>query len=235
MDAILTFLKQPLWLDTATGWWLLLALGVVVEYALGRSKSVKANSGAALVGHGLRLLLVRVGLLRLPVVGPLIVRGLEVFSGVDLDGDGHVGDPKQPAPPRAPPAAVFLLGLLALGAASCKTTGTPGPVPPVVYDTALDCAKTATHNTAISLLDDVGSALLEGDWVGALTKLVTRWGGEAIDCAVSEVFGQAQTNAMASKDPLEATKAERAGAWLEARGLKPPPGAARASSATPTR
>jgi hypothetical protein len=97
MTTILDWLKHPLWLDTATGWWLLLGLGVVVEYALGRSKSVKANSMAALVANLLRMLLVRVGLLRLPVVGPLIVRGLELFSGVDLDGDGHVGDPKPPA------------------------------------------------------------------------------------------------------------------------------------------
>ncbi len=88
---ITEFMKQPFWLGSAVGWWILMALGIVTEWALGRSKNVQANSIAAAIANGLRLVLVRVGLMRVPVVGAIVVHALEVFSGIDLDGDGKVG------------------------------------------------------------------------------------------------------------------------------------------------
>ncbi len=111
----------------------------------------------------------------------------------------------------------WLFPFALLFSVSCGTTKISDVIPKVEH-VALDCAESATHNAAINLLDDVATALADRNWVGLLVNLVSRWGNDAVDCAVHEVAGQANHNAMAMGDPLETTKAARGRQWLAERG-----------------
>lgn len=117
---------------------------------------------------------------------------------------------------------ILVVAVVVASVPSCGTLRSPpqGPIPTVV-NTALECAKGAAHGTALGILDDVASALADGNWVGLLTDLAKRFTDDAVDCAVREVFGQSQRAAMASRDPVETEKAARAQRWLEARGRAP--------------
>ncbi len=115
---------------------------------------------------------------------------------------------------------LFVAAIACLVASSCGTVKTKvlDETIPSVANTVLDCAQDATHHIAIGLLDDVATALANKNWIGLLKDLVGRWGDDAIDCAVHEVAGQSNHNAMAMQDPLEGEKAARGRQWLASRG-----------------
>lgn len=106
-------------------------------------------------------------------------------------------------------------GVLAFsGAATCNKTNPTEPTNPVVAG-VIDCAEAGVHNVAISIIDDVASALATGDYVSGLVALVKQFGEGAVDCAVSEVGMTSSSHA--SMNQLEADKAKRAKAWLDSR------------------
>ena len=112
---------------------------------------------------------------------------------------------------------VFAVALAA--SPSCKTAGTPKPVD-VVISGAVDCAEEATRKTALHILDDAASALVTGDWQGALADLASRFGAEGLACALGKIRSDSTTAsraAMESGDPdkLEDKKAARASQWLD--------------------
>lgn len=118
---------------------------------------------------------------------------------------------------------VLLLGLSLLGAPSCKTGSSPdgGGGVSTVVDDIVHCAESATHQASLNILDDVSSALITGDWKGALADLVSRWGTAAVSCAVQEVAGDANHAFQASGDELSRLKAERGRKYLEAHPASP--------------
>ncbi len=78
---------------SAPAWaWGAIILGLVAENILGHLKAPWARSLLGLIATGLRWLInfTRIG--SIPVVGTGIVRFLELVAGIDLDGDGKVGD-----------------------------------------------------------------------------------------------------------------------------------------------
>lgn len=97
-------------------------------------------------------------------------------------------------------AALCLLA--ACGLVSCASTG------PIVKD--------CSNEAAANLLDDVNTALSTGDYAGELAELVAKFGGCVIEKAVREVAEKAGLRGRF--DDLEATKAQRARAWLDSRG-----------------
>lgn len=106
-------LSVPVWML------LVLAFGPVVEYLLGRFAPTKCASLIALIATGLRAVLTITRIGSIPLIGTGLVRVLESIAGVDLDGDGQVGDPTPPPPPtRIGPALVLLLAL-AVGSSGC--------------------------------------------------------------------------------------------------------------------
>ncbi len=111
----------------------------------------------------------------------------------------------------------WLFPVALLFSVSCGTTKISDVIPKV-ENVAIDCTEGAVHDTAVGILDDVATALADQNWIGLLVDLGKRFTSDAVDCAVREVFGQAQRNAMASRDPLEQTKAARAQQWLTERG-----------------
>lgn len=111
---------------------------------------------------------------------------------------------------------VILLGLALCGLSSCTA------VPKVVStagDIAVDCTTQATKDVAIGLLDDVASALATKDYAGTLEAIVTRWGIEAVTCAVSEVGSSSMHSNAATGDPLEGLKAQRARDWMASKNV----------------
>lgn len=113
-------------------------------------------------------------------------------------------------------AAAFAFG----GAATCQKSTNP------VVVGAVNCAQEGVHNAAINIIDDVSSALATGDYMAGLEDLVKKFTEAAVDCAVREVFAQSTKHAQMNE--LEATKAERAKAWLASRSVTfsqaaPPP------------
>lgn len=118
MNAILSWLLHAVTIfgiPAPAGVWLAFPLGVVVEGWLTRRADPRLRSTGAMIGNLLRLALAPV-FGRLPIVGPVVIRFLEVVANVDLDGDGHVGDPA-----ASPPLKVaVLLAFLALpGVVGC--------------------------------------------------------------------------------------------------------------------
>jgi hypothetical protein len=76
------------------------------------------------------------------------------------------------------------------------------------------CATGAIHDTAVSILGDVGTALAGGDWETALAALVMKFGVDAVKCAVQQVASDANAEALASGDALSNVKATHGRAWL---------------------
>jgi hypothetical protein len=112
-------------------------------------------------------------------------------------------------------AVAICSAAIAVSCTSCKTTGAPGPVKTVISD-VVNCAKEATRETSLHIIDDAASALATANWQGAVMDLVTRWGADAVACVLDYVRGQAvRYNQVASEpDRLEALKAQRAAQWL---------------------
>lgn len=185
-NQIIEWLKHPLWLDTAAYWWVLGAVALVVNEWVSRSKSVRANSIAAVLPFILQTLLVRVGLLRLPVAGPMIVRFLEALSGVDIDGDGRIAGKTPPKGLPTVPPTIVLLGLLALGSTSC------GHVAPVV-EKFVDCSAPEFDEMrgewklrVIEVLACTGAqqVLIPPCVAAGLAELYRDHGREVVDCAL---------------------------------------------------
>lgn len=108
--------------------------------------------------------------------------------------------------------AFALIALLAVGCSSCKTLDLPPPVAE---------AGACVGRGAISLLDDVASALITDGWQRALEVLEERWGPIAIRCAIQEVGSMAYHNYQSGGDGLERLKAERATRYLKAHPVGP--------------
>lgn len=102
--------------------------------------------------------------------------------------------------------------LIAIAGLVCACATTPTPAPIV---TAEKCAERATHAVALTIIGDVSNGLVASNWEGELAAIVTRWGLDAVTCAVQEVAGTAFHNAQASTgDSLESLKAARGRQWL---------------------
>lgn len=77
-------------------------------------------------------------------------------------------------------------------------------------------AKDCGAQTVAGLIDDVNTALSTGDYAAGLAKLVGAFGECAIVAAVKEVANKAGIRGQF--DDGEATKAQRARAWLADHG-----------------
>ncbi len=116
---------------------------------------------------------------------------------------------------------VFALSTICLGTAflmaaftgGCKTSGLPKPVS-IAISGVVDCTEGATRDTALHILDDAASALATGSWQAALLDLATRWGGDALSCAVSKIQQGSYRAYQVHGDEIENTKATRASQWL---------------------
>jgi hypothetical protein len=120
-----------------------------------------------------------------------------------------------------PLAFLALLAAFLALPSSCgtlKTTPLDTVIPQATQDAVLNCAKGSAHDIAISLLDDVASALASGDWISLLKELGAKVGLDAVDCAVREVAGQSFHAAQVSGDGTQSLKAARGQQWLAARG-----------------
>lgn len=150
MNAILEWFKHTISIAglSAPAWTFFAILGgVVVEYLLGRFAPTSCASLIALIATGLRVLLSPFA--RIPVVGPAIMRALEAIAGVDLDGDGHVGDPPAPPPPLK---VAVLLAFVGLAATSCAH------VDPIIHDVEV-CAGPEVAKVEANLIPTVVSIL----------------------------------------------------------------------------
>jgi hypothetical protein len=114
-------LSAPVWML------LVLALGPVIEWALGRFAPTKCASLIAVIATGLKLVLQVTRIGAIPIVGTGIVRVLESIAGVDLDGDGHVGDPPAGSGGVVRLVLVVFLGL-SLGVSGCAAVVSQLPV-----------------------------------------------------------------------------------------------------------
>lgn len=90
------------WLSASTvgvpRWTLaLLAAMSVAEWVLGRSRDPRLRSVAAVFATLLHFLVVRSGLARIKLAGPVIVYVLESISGKDLDDDGKIAFAPDPS------------------------------------------------------------------------------------------------------------------------------------------
>jgi hypothetical protein len=111
---------------------------------------------------------------------------------------------------------------LALGAvlvvSGCPATS--GPTPPPGTPGIVNCSETALHAAALNILPAVANALSTGGYEAALLSIVASVGGplalSEVECAVAWVASQSGKSARATSDPLEATKAAHAKAWLSA-------------------
>jgi hypothetical protein len=101
-----------------------------------------------------------------------------------------------------------LLAALAFLAACATTAGQ------TAINIAETCATGAIHDTAVSILGDVGTALAGGGWEAALSALVVKFGIDAVKCAVQQVASDANHDALASGDALSEVKATHGRAWL---------------------
>ena len=141
MNAISEWLRHSvtvLGVGPAPAWmFMMFPIGIAVEGWLTRRTDPRLRSAAAMIGNLLRLAMSPLPIARIPVVGPSLVRWLEVVSNVDLDGDGKVGDP--PCPGVVP--IVAILALSATLTTGCKTGGAAdgGPVQ-AVTDGVIHCA-----------------------------------------------------------------------------------------------
>ena len=82
--------------------------------------------------------------------------------------------------------------------------------------TVTPIAKDCGAETVAGLIDDVNTALSTGDYAGELAKLAGKFGSCAIEKGVREVAEKAGLRGRF--DEFEATKAERARAWLAEHG-----------------
>jgi hypothetical protein len=109
---------------------------------------------------------------------------------------------------------------LALGAvlvvSGCPATS--GPTPPPGTPGIVNCSEAALHAAALNILPAVANALATGGYEAALLSIVASVGGplalSEVECAVAWVASQSAKAALATADPLEATKAANAKAWL---------------------
>lgn len=69
----------------------LMCAWVFAERMLGGSKNPQIRSTLAAFATLIRWVLVSTRIALIPVVGPAVIRVLEITSGVDIDGDGSVG------------------------------------------------------------------------------------------------------------------------------------------------
>jgi len=131
-------------------------------------------------------------------------------------------------PNGGPPVAAAIVVLAPLALAISCTQGCShvlGPVPPPGTPGFVNCSETALHEAALNVLPNVENALATASYEQALATLIASEVGplavEEVECAVEWIATQAETapdggRAPAEYDPLEATKAAHARAWLAA-------------------
>jgi hypothetical protein len=114
--------------------------------------------------------------------------------------------------------AALLVFVAFAGCGTLKNTPIDTVIPQATQDAVLDCAKGATHEIAIHIIDDVATALADNNWIGLLKDLAARFTADAVDCGVREVAGQSFHAAQVSGDSTQSIKAARGQQWLSARG-----------------
>lgn len=119
--------------------------------------------------------------------------------------------------------ALLFLALPLLGASTCLHTN--GPTPPADGGvTFVNCSEAAIHQAALNILPSVETAIASANWEQALAAIIAGIGGPLafaeVACAVAWIETKAESaGTMATKDPLEATKAAHARAWLSAHSV----------------
>lgn len=183
MNAILDWLHQNVTVFgiAAPAWaFVAIAVGVVTEWALGRFAPTRCASLIALVATLLRWVFTITRIGSIPVVGTAIVRFLETVAGIDIDGDGKVGD-------GAAKVAMLAVVGLALSVSGCATVV---PLLPQIVTYVQDAE--IGVNAVVALVGSLGldagqvklidqtaaKALLAADAVAKLAQ-----GGEAVNQA----------------------------------------------------
>jgi len=83
-----------------------------------------------------------------------------------------------------------------------------------------ECAKQATHDTAINLIPAVTTALSTGQWEAVLATLVIQWGESAVKCAVYHVVATSTDAAKATPgDDLAQIRVTNGKTWLTQHGV----------------
>ena len=71
---------------------IVMAAFAIMERVLSRSKNPQARSIVAALALCMRWFFTLTRISMIPIVGPRLVRVVEMIAGVDIDGDGRVGD-----------------------------------------------------------------------------------------------------------------------------------------------
>jgi hypothetical protein len=101
---------------------------------------------------------------------------------------------------------------------SCPAKGPTAPGPTSPAGVIVDCAVDAVRGLAVKILAEVATALSSGNWEAVLLDLVTKVGGDAVDCAVKQITFEALHAAqVAPGDAIATTKANHGRAWLTKR------------------
>jgi len=183
------------------------------------------------VRHVIVTLVLALGAVLVEVLAPAGALGHYQWSAPALSAVAYVLRLLGPngGPPVA--AAIVVLAPLAL-ALSCSHV--LGPVPPPGTPGFVNCSETALHEAALNVLPSVENALATASYEQAIATLIASEVGplavEEVECAVAWIAAQAETapdggRAPAEYDPLEATKASHARAWLAAHPVTFAPGA----------
>lgn len=181
LTAVKTWLLEATW---GVPHWTaaLMLLFVVLSRLFAKSSRPEFRHVLGWAAMGIRwvLLTTRIGLI--PVLGTTIVRALEVLAGVDIDGDGKIGD-DPPERPRMPGA--LMLALLAIwmavpmGCAWTKRTVRD------VGKCGMDAAKEADFLGAVRrILADPRQHVAFQE----LEKLVAEYTLDFVDCMVQRVL-----------------------------------------------
>ncbi|HXU23052.1 MAG TPA: hypothetical protein VN697_03370 [Tepidiformaceae bacterium] len=120
-----------------------------------------------------------------------------------------------------PPVAVLALAAL-VGLSGCKSV--LGPVPPPNTPGFVNCSEAALHAAALNILPSAETAIAQANYEAAVAALIAGIGGPLafaeVACALQWIASKAALQETATGDPLEATKAAHARAWLAAHPVQ---------------
>lgn len=119
-----------------------------------------------------------------------------------------------------PPPVVLLVLVspLLFGGATCKNI--PGPIVPPGDGgpSFVNCSDAALHQAALNILPAAETAIAQANYEVAVAALIAGIGGPLafaeVACALQWIASKAALEETATGDPLEATKAAHARAWL---------------------